>query len=157
MHEDFRVASGAELVPALLELASQVRLALSDVDAFDDFAVRRAEAAAEFHLKGCPTGPYFRLRLSGRGLVGPRLRPAGDGDHALVSLADADAPELRAFRITGPDIEEVELTIVRDAGVRVEESVEDVQKSLIEGATLTVLVVFFFLASWRSTGETRNR
>jgi len=29
----------------------------------------------------------------------------------IVSLADADAPELRAFRITGPDIEEVELRI----------------------------------------------
>ena len=29
----------------------------------------------------------------------------------IVSLADRDAPEIKAFRITGPDIEEVELTI----------------------------------------------
>ncbi|HLU67740.1 MAG TPA: efflux RND transporter permease subunit, partial [Kofleriaceae bacterium] len=45
----------------------------------------------------------------------------------------------------------VELDIVRDAGVRVARSVEDVQGSLLEGAALTVLVVFVFLMSWRST------
>ncbi|MGH7481010.1 MAG: efflux RND transporter permease subunit, partial [Longimicrobiales bacterium] len=47
--------------------------------------------------------------------------------------------------------EGVDLTIVRDAGERVEESVASVQHALIEGALLTVLVVFFFLNSWRST------
>jgi HAE1 family hydrophobic/amphiphilic exporter-1 len=45
----------------------------------------------------------------------------------------------------------VTLRIVRDAGVRVENSVENVQSALIEGAALTVLVVFLFLNSWRST------
>jgi proteasome lid subunit RPN8/RPN11 len=29
----------------------------------------------------------------------------------IVSLADSDAPDLKAFRITGPDIEEVALTV----------------------------------------------
>ena len=29
----------------------------------------------------------------------------------IVSLADPDAPDLKAFRITGPDVEEVELTV----------------------------------------------
>ena len=29
----------------------------------------------------------------------------------IVSLADPDAPDLRAFRIDGPDVEEVELTV----------------------------------------------
>ncbi|MDP2343481.1 MAG: efflux RND transporter permease subunit [Deltaproteobacteria bacterium] len=45
----------------------------------------------------------------------------------------------------------VTLTVVRDAGVRVAASVKDVQTTLLEGALLTVLVVFLFLASWRST------
>jgi HAE1 family hydrophobic/amphiphilic exporter-1 len=45
----------------------------------------------------------------------------------------------------------VSLRTVRDAGVRVENSVENVQSALIEGAALTVLVVFLFLNSWRST------
>ena len=29
----------------------------------------------------------------------------------IVSLADRDAPDLRAFRIDGPDVQEVELTV----------------------------------------------
>jgi HAE1 family hydrophobic/amphiphilic exporter-1 len=45
----------------------------------------------------------------------------------------------------------VELTVVRNAGERVEDSVWDVEKTLLEGAFLTVLVVFLFLGSWRST------
>jgi HAE1 family hydrophobic/amphiphilic exporter-1 len=45
----------------------------------------------------------------------------------------------------------VRLEIVRDSGVRVARSVTDVQRTLLEGAALTVLVVFLFLRSWRST------
>ncbi|NMO19707.1 efflux RND transporter permease subunit [Pyxidicoccus fallax] len=45
----------------------------------------------------------------------------------------------------------VKLAIVRDAGVRVEAAVHNVQSALVEGALLTVLVVFIFLNSWRST------
>lgn len=45
----------------------------------------------------------------------------------------------------------VTLRLVRDAGVRVENSVRNVQAALMEGAALTVFVVFLFLNSWRST------
>jgi HAE1 family hydrophobic/amphiphilic exporter-1 len=45
----------------------------------------------------------------------------------------------------------VTLRVVTDAGVRVEDSVMGVQQALIEGAALTVAVVFLFLNSWRST------
>jgi len=45
----------------------------------------------------------------------------------------------------------VELITARDAGPRVATSVADVQWALLEGAALTVLVVFVFLNSWRST------
>lgn len=45
----------------------------------------------------------------------------------------------------------VKLNIVRDAGTRVRNSVRNVEEALIEGAFLTVLVVFLFLNSWRST------
>jgi HAE1 family hydrophobic/amphiphilic exporter-1 len=45
----------------------------------------------------------------------------------------------------------VSLEIVRDAGERVESSVSNVQEALVEGAILTILVVFLFLNSWRST------
>lgn len=43
------------------------------------------------------------------------------------------------------------LEVVQDAGTRVEASVNNVEEALIEGALLTVLVVFLFLNSWRST------
>ncbi len=45
----------------------------------------------------------------------------------------------------------VELLLARDAGPRVDNSVADVEYALIEGALLTVLVVYVFLNSWRST------
>jgi len=45
----------------------------------------------------------------------------------------------------------VTLRVVMDAGVRVANSVMSVEEALIEGAALTVAVVFLFLNSWRST------
>ncbi len=43
------------------------------------------------------------------------------------------------------------LDIVKDAGTRVKNSVRTVEEALFLGAILTVLVVFLFLNSWRST------
>ncbi|MEO8201620.1 MAG: efflux RND transporter permease subunit, partial [Gemmatimonadota bacterium] len=43
------------------------------------------------------------------------------------------------------------LDLVRDAGTRVTASVKNVEEALLEGAILTVAVVFLFLNSWRST------
>ena len=45
----------------------------------------------------------------------------------------------------------VRIAMVQDNSLWVRQSVEDVQKTLAEGALLTVLVVFLFLNSWRST------
>ena len=43
------------------------------------------------------------------------------------------------------------LELVKDSGVRVKNAVRNVEEALVEGAILTVLVVFLFLNSWRST------
>ena len=43
------------------------------------------------------------------------------------------------------------IDIVKNRGERVRHSVANVEESLLEGAILTVLVVFLFLNSWRST------
>ncbi|MFN2604077.1 MAG: efflux RND transporter permease subunit [Gemmatimonadaceae bacterium] len=45
----------------------------------------------------------------------------------------------------------VHMDVVRDSGVRVANSVRNVEEALFLGALLTVLVVFVFLNSWRST------
>ncbi len=46
---------------------------------------------------------------------------------------------------------DVKVGIVRDASVGIRNSVADVKKTLLEGALLTIGIVFLFLASWRST------
>lgn len=45
----------------------------------------------------------------------------------------------------------VKVDVIQDAGVRVDNSVRNVEEALLVGALLTVLVVFVFLNSWRST------
>ncbi len=45
----------------------------------------------------------------------------------------------------------VTLAAVQDNSIWIRNSVDDVQKTLLEGAFLTVLIVFLFLNSWRST------
>jgi len=46
---------------------------------------------------------------------------------------------------------DVEVSVVRDASMGIRNSVADVKKTLLEGALLTIAIVFLFLASWRST------
>jgi HAE1 family hydrophobic/amphiphilic exporter-1 len=46
---------------------------------------------------------------------------------------------------------DVKVEIVRDASTGIRNSVADVKMTLIEGALLTIAIVFLFLASWRST------
>lgn len=47
--------------------------------------------------------------------------------------------------------QKVQLRIVTDASTAIQESVSQVQATLIEGAALAVAIVFLFLNSWRST------
>jgi hydrophobic/amphiphilic exporter-1 (mainly G- bacteria), HAE1 family len=63
----------------------------------------------------------------------------------------ADRVKEKVTEIQGKLPATAKLDIVRDAGERVENSVANVEEALIEGALLTVLVVFLFLNSWRST------
>jgi len=46
---------------------------------------------------------------------------------------------------------DVRLVVVRDASTSIRNSVASVQRNIVEGAILTVLIVFLFLSSWRST------
>lgn len=46
---------------------------------------------------------------------------------------------------------DVKLEVVRDTARGIRNSVNNVKRTLIEGAALTVLIVFLFLNSWRST------
>lgn len=46
---------------------------------------------------------------------------------------------------------DVQLEVVHDTSLPIRSSVNNVKHTLIEGAILTVIIVFLFLASWRST------
>jgi HAE1 family hydrophobic/amphiphilic exporter-1 len=68
---------------------------------------------------------------------------------STTAVAERIRGEVAAIQQTLPA--GVTLRVVRDAGVRVAASVRSVQTALLEGAALTVAVVFLFLNSWRST------
>ena len=68
---------------------------------------------------------------------------------STTSVADEVIERVDVVRRTLPA--DVQLDVVVNAGERVEASVRNVEHMLIEGAILTVLVVFVFLNSWRST------
>lgn len=63
----------------------------------------------------------------------------GDGIKAAIERVRKELPE------------DIELSILSDQSRYVKASVKNVQRTIIEGAILTVLIVFLFLASWRST------
>ncbi|WP_141733274.1 efflux RND transporter permease subunit [Oligoflexus tunisiensis] len=85
--------------------------------------------------------------FNGQRAVGIDIKKSTNASTTAVS--DQIREEVQRIQKTLP--QGVELRIVRDSGVRVQQSVADVETSLLEGAALTVLVVFLFLASWRST------
>jgi HAE1 family hydrophobic/amphiphilic exporter-1 len=74
-----------------------------------------------------------------------RKVPAGN----TVEIADQVNEVIAELNRTLPS--GVKMETLRDNSVWIRHSVEDVQRTLIEGAILTVLVVFLFLNSWRST------
>ena len=91
--------------------------------------------------------PRSAAVFSGQEAVGIDVRKSKG--YSTTAVADAIRAEIARITPTLPA--GVELKIVRDAGVRVENSVANVRDALIEGAALTVLTVFIFLNSWRST------
>ena len=74
------------------------------------------------------------------------IKAQGENTIAVVDGVRRVVGELKA--LLPPD---VKVDVVRDASVGIRNSVADVKKTLVEGALLTIAIVFLFLASWRST------
>jgi HAE1 family hydrophobic/amphiphilic exporter-1 len=85
--------------------------------------------------------------LEGRDAIGLDIRKSKGYSTTDV----ADRVKERLAEISGRLPPGVRLEVVRDAGERVSDSVNNVEEALLVGAALTVLVVFLFLNSWRST------
>ncbi len=91
--------------------------------------------------------PTSAARFNGTTAIG--LDIVKSRDYATTSVSDGVKARIAQLSTTLPP--GVKIETVRDAGVRVRNSVANVEETLIEGAALTVLVVFLFLNSWRST------
>jgi HAE1 family hydrophobic/amphiphilic exporter-1 len=74
------------------------------------------------------------------------VKAQGENTIAVVDGVKRIAEELR--RQLPPD---VQVTVVRDQSTAIRNSVAGVKRNIVEGAILTVVIVFLFLSSWRST------
>jgi HAE1 family hydrophobic/amphiphilic exporter-1 len=85
--------------------------------------------------------------VSGGRAVVLEVRKVSGGN--TVDIADQVREEIARLNRELPA--GVRLSPLQDNSVWIRDSVEDVQKTLVEGAALTILIVFLFLNSWRST------
>ena len=107
-------------------------------------AIRLSELA---EVRDGTAEPRTAAIYNGRDAVGIMIKKAkGYSTTEVATKVLAAVEEIRPSLPTGTTID-----VVQNSGDRVERSVANVQRTLIEGAILTVLVVFLFLNSWRST------
>jgi HAE1 family hydrophobic/amphiphilic exporter-1 len=74
------------------------------------------------------------------------LKQSGANTVAAVERVKKEIGRLQSELPAGTSIE-----MVRDGSIMIRDSVNDVQETMIIGAILTILIVFCFLNSWRST------
>jgi HAE1 family hydrophobic/amphiphilic exporter-1 len=91
--------------------------------------------------------PTSSALYNGRDAVGVMVKKSKGYSTSQVSAAVLE--KVSAMRATLP--KGTRLDVVQNSGDHVDRSVKNVEEALIEGALLTVLVVFLFLNSWRST------
>jgi HAE1 family hydrophobic/amphiphilic exporter-1 len=84
---------------------------------------------------------------NGRDAVGIEIKKTNG--YSTTAVAEAIFKKVEELRPTLP--KGAQFDVVKNKGTRVENSVNNVRDALEEGAVLTVLVVFLFLNSWRST------
>ena len=84
---------------------------------------------------------------NGRDAVGVNVLKASDASTTAVS--EGVLAKINEIQKTLPA--GVRLDLIQNSGDRVEASVSNVNETLLEGVLLTILVVFVFLNSWRST------
>ena len=138
----------SELEQRTIRLAGRV----ASPDEFSQIVVaqRGAQAVRLGELAQVEVGlaePTSAALYSGAPAIGLDVVKGKEYSTTAVSAAvRARVAELQRTLPVGTRID-----FVRDAGVRVANSVRNVEETLLEGAFLTVLVVFVFLNSWRST------
>jgi HAE1 family hydrophobic/amphiphilic exporter-1 len=83
-----------------------------------------------------------------RAIVLDVVRAQGENTIGVVDGVRRIVADLKQHNVVPAD---VELKVIRDASTSIRNSVAGVQRNIIEGAVLTIIIVFLFLSSWRST------
>ncbi len=91
----------------------------------------------------------------------PETSALVDGERAIAldvvraqgenTIAVVDNVRRTVERLAAELPPDVSVSVVRDASTAIRNSVASVQRNIVEGALLTVVIVFLFLSSWRST------
>jgi HAE1 family hydrophobic/amphiphilic exporter-1 len=126
-----RITSVAEFGQIIVARRGGVPVLLSQVADITDGEQERDSLAL---VDGQPAVSLDIVKAQGQNTIG------------VVNGVRRVAGDLRAE--LPPD---VEVVVVRDASTAIRNSVASVQRNIVEGAILTILIVFLFLSSWRST------
>ncbi|HEX6057566.1 MAG TPA: efflux RND transporter permease subunit, partial [Gemmatimonadaceae bacterium] len=117
-------------------------------------------------MRASPGGAAVPIRLGTLGTVVDGMAEK----RSSTQISGADAVGLDILKISGSNTVQVadavrgvaaelerqlpgdvRLTVIRDDSQRIREGLHDVQLTLVLGALLTILIIYFFLNSWRST------
>jgi len=126
-----RLRTPADFDHLVVDVRDGVPIRLGDVATTVDSADEARSAAL---VNGVPAIGIDLLKVSGAN---------------TVDVADKIKAQVAILQKTLPP--GIDLTVVRDNSVWIRNSVDDVKTTILLGALLTVLVVFIFLNSWRST------
>ncbi|WEX12166.1 efflux RND transporter permease subunit [Chelativorans sp. AA-79] len=141
------------LVTALSDRTIQVQGRISEPQDFLDMIVAR-RGGGPVYLRDVATiiegaaDPTSRAIYNGETALAVNVVKVQDAN--TVEVADAVKARIAALN-TELAPQDVQLRVVSDSSIAIEESVQQVQSTLIEGAALAVAIVFLFLNSWRST------
>ena len=126
-----RVIDPAEFGDIALAVRNGVPVRIRDLGNVVDGAAERRSAA---EIDGVPAVSFEIQKISGSNTVAV-------ADSVRVAILDLER-SLPA---------DVKLTVIRDDSQRIRSAVASVQHELVLGAVLTILIVYLFLNSWRST------
>jgi hydrophobic/amphiphilic exporter-1 (mainly G- bacteria), HAE1 family len=98
-------------------------------------------------IKDATEEPRTLALYNGKEAIGLDIKKSNG--YSTTDVAAKIRDRLAQIELTLPKGTKIEL--VKDSGTRVEHAVSNVEEALVLGAILTVLVVFLFLNSWRST------
>jgi HAE1 family hydrophobic/amphiphilic exporter-1 len=120
-------------IPIAVRGGTPVRI--NDVAMVVDGAENRRTAAEIFSdTTSTPAVSLEVLKISGSNTV-----EVADAVKAMVTELERQLPQ------------DIHMTIIRDDSRRIRESLADVQVSIVLGAILTIMIIYLFLNSWRST------